>query len=73
MVQSARHGVTHLVARTIARTVKFLSALNVVKHIVTAEWIEQSALENKFLGKLENSEKHSCLHESCSWAKIFCD
>ena len=51
MTTVARPGVTHLVSRGIARTVKFLSAISVVRHVVTPEWLEQSAMENKFLGK----------------------
>ena len=46
----ARPGVTHLVSQGIARTVKFLAAISLVKHVVTPAWIEQSRRENKFLG-----------------------
>ena len=46
---------THLVTNSISRTVKFLCALSVTKYIVSSYWIEQSALENKFLGKFEHA------------------
>ncbi|MCJ8744747.1 hypothetical protein PDJAM_G00122100 [Pangasius djambal] len=33
---------THLVAGKVTRTVKFLTAISVVKHIVTPEWLQES-------------------------------
>jgi len=46
---------THLVTVSILRTIKFLTALSHVKHIVTPEWIEQSSRANRFLGELANA------------------
>jgi len=42
---------THLVANSVLRTVKFLTAFAVVQYVVTSEWIEQSSAANHFLGK----------------------
>lgn len=42
--------VTHLVASKVTRTVKFLTAMSVVKHIVTPEWLEESWRSQKFVG-----------------------
>ncbi|XP_077392039.1 PAX-interacting protein 1 [Festucalex cinctus] len=41
--------VTHLVASKVKRTVKFLAAMSVVKHIVTPEWLEESWRSQKFV------------------------
>lgn len=41
--------VTHLVASKVTRTVKFLTAMSVVKHIVTPEWLEESWRSQKFV------------------------
>ena len=41
---------THLVANSVLRTVKFLTALAVVQYVVTSEWIEQSTAADHFLG-----------------------
>lgn len=43
--------VTHLVARKVTRTVKFLTAVSVAKHIVKPEWLEESWSSNRFLGR----------------------
>lgn len=43
--------VTHLVARKVTRTVKFLTAVSVAKHIVRPEWLEDSWTKNHFLGR----------------------
>lgn len=40
---------THLVANKVTRTVKFLTAISVVKHIVTPEWLEESWKSQKFV------------------------
>ncbi|KTF93275.1 hypothetical protein cypCar_00005236 [Cyprinus carpio] len=40
---------THLVANKVTRTVKFLTAVSVVKHIVTPEWLEESWKSQKFV------------------------
>lgn len=40
---------THLVANKVTRTVKFLTAVSVVKHIVTTEWLEESWKSQKFV------------------------
>ena len=48
---SVANGATHLIAKSVSRTVKFLTALNVVKHVLNPQWIEKSAKHGKFLGK----------------------
>ncbi|XP_056149133.1 PAX-interacting protein 1 [Lampris incognitus] len=40
---------THLVANKVTRTVKFLTAMSVVKHIVTPDWLEESWRSQKFV------------------------
>ncbi|TSN21218.1 PAX-interacting protein 1 [Bagarius yarrelli] len=40
---------THLVAGKVIRTVKFLTAISVVKHIVTPEWLQESWKSQKFV------------------------
>ncbi|GAB6029827.1 PAX-interacting protein 1 [Chamberlinius hualienensis] len=40
---------THLVTDTVCRTVKFMCALNVCKHVVSKSWILESAKENRFI------------------------
>ncbi|XP_060729385.1 PAX-interacting protein 1 isoform X2 [Tachysurus vachellii] len=40
---------THLVASKVIRTVKFLTAISVVKHIVTPEWLQESWNCQKFV------------------------
>lgn len=42
--------VTHLVASKVKRTVKFLAAMSVAKHVVTPEWLEESWRTQKFVG-----------------------
>ena len=42
---------THLVANKVLRTVKFLTAIPVVKHVVTSEWLEESWKSQKFMGE----------------------
>lgn len=42
---------THLVANKVTRTVKFLTAVSVVKHIVTPQWLEESWKSQKFVGE----------------------
>ena len=41
---------THLVANSVLRTVKFLTAVSIVQHVVTSEWIDRSSASNRFLG-----------------------
>lgn len=41
---------THLIAGKVTRTVKFLTAISIVKHIVTPEWLEESWKGQKFAG-----------------------
>lgn len=41
--------VTHLVASKVTRTVKFLTAMSVVKHIVSPDWLEESWRSQKFV------------------------
>lgn len=43
--------VTHLVAGKVTRTVKFLTSMSVVKHIVSPDWLEESWRKQKFLGE----------------------
>jgi len=50
VVHSAVIETTHLVANSVLRTVKFLTALAVVQRVVTDEWIDQSSVANHFLG-----------------------
>lgn len=40
---------THLVANKVTRTVKFLTAVSVVKHIVTPDWLDESWKSQKFV------------------------
>ncbi|XP_041848881.1 PAX-interacting protein 1 [Melanotaenia boesemani] len=40
---------THLLATKVTRTVKFLTAMSVVKHIVSPEWLEESWRSQKFV------------------------
>ena len=49
-MHSAVMETTHLVANAVLRTVKFLTAVAVVQHVVTSEWIEQSSMASHFLG-----------------------
>lgn len=42
---------THLVANKVLRTVKFLTAIPVVKHVVTSDWLEESWKSQKFVGE----------------------
>ncbi|XP_034039105.1 PAX-interacting protein 1 isoform X2 [Thalassophryne amazonica] len=52
-VTDSSQNVTHLVASKVTRTVKFLTAMSVVQHIVTPEWLEESWRSQKFV------EEHS--------------
>lgn len=49
VVHSAVVETTHLVAKSVLRTVKFLTALALVQYVVTSEWIEQSRVADHFL------------------------
>ncbi|XP_035993720.1 PAX-interacting protein 1 isoform X2 [Fundulus heteroclitus] len=40
---------THLLASKVTRTVKFLTAMSVVKYIITPEWLEESWRSQKFV------------------------
>lgn len=42
---------THLIASKVTRTVKFLTAISVVRHIVTPEWLEECFKCQKFIGE----------------------
>lgn len=42
---------THLIASKVTRTVKFLTAISVVRHIVTPEWLEECFKCQKFIGR----------------------
>ncbi|KAK2844043.1 hypothetical protein Q5P01_010702 [Channa striata] len=41
--------ITHLVASKVTRTIKFLTAISVVRHIVGPEWLEESWRTQKFV------------------------
>lgn len=43
---------SHLVAPAVIRTVKFLTAFSIAKHVVRSEWIEKSVQHGQFLGEL---------------------
>lgn len=49
-IADSNQKVTHLVANKVTRTVKFLTAMSVVKHIVRAEWLEESWRSQRFVG-----------------------
>ena len=51
VVSTATRTCTHLLANRVSRTVKFLTALSVVKHVVTPAWVEACVKEEKFIGK----------------------
>jgi len=40
---------THLVCDSVARTVKFMAAINVCQYVLSTEWIKASHKANKFL------------------------
>lgn len=40
---------THLVAKSLSRTMKFFISINVCKYIITKEWLEDSIAKEKFL------------------------
>lgn len=42
---------THLVASKVTRTVKFLTAISVVKHVVTPEWLDECFKCQAFVGE----------------------
>uniref|UniRef100_A0A3Q3B1C9 PAX-interacting protein 1 n=1 Tax=Kryptolebias marmoratus TaxID=37003 RepID=A0A3Q3B1C9_KRYMA len=48
-VADCSQSATHLVASKVTRTVKFLTAMSVVKHTVTPEWLEESWKSQKFV------------------------
>ncbi|XP_035526818.1 PAX-interacting protein 1 [Morone saxatilis] len=48
-VADSSQKVTHLVASKVTRTVKFLTAMSVVKHIISPEWLEESWRSQKFV------------------------
>lgn len=48
-VSDSTQKTTHLVAGRVTRTVKFLTAMSLVKHVVKPEWLEESARIQKFV------------------------
>ena len=48
---------THLVASKVTRTVKFLTAMSMVKHIVTPAWLDDSWKDQKFVGSFSSSDE----------------
>lgn len=59
---------THLIASKVTRTVKFLTAVSVVKHIVTPEWLDESFRCQKFIGEWGGG----ALGPTCSLRAGFC-
>nr|XP_039255232.1 PAX-interacting protein 1-like [Styela clava] len=56
---------THLVAKSVSRTVKFLCAISVCQYIVTPEWIEESSKSNWLL-----DEDKYLLHDKAAEEKF---
>lgn len=50
-IAESAHKCTHLIASKVTRTVKFLTAVSVVRHIVTPEWLDESLKCQKFIGE----------------------
>lgn len=50
-IADSNQKVSHLVATKVTRTVKFLTAMSVVKHIVRPEWLEESWRSQRFVGR----------------------
>lgn len=50
-IADSNQKVTHLVATKVTRTVKFLAAMSVVKHIVKPDWLEESWRSQRFVGR----------------------
>ncbi|XP_066093386.1 PAX-interacting protein 1 isoform X2 [Saccopteryx bilineata] len=48
-IAESAHKCTHLIASKVTRTVKFLTAISVVKHIVTPDWLDESLKCQKFI------------------------
>lgn len=48
-IADSNQKVTHLVATKVTRTVKFLAAMSVVKHIVKPDWLEESWRSQRFV------------------------
>ncbi|KAG8441313.1 hypothetical protein GDO86_003110 [Hymenochirus boettgeri] len=57
---------THLVANKVTRTVKFLTAISVAKHIVTPEWLDESFKCQKFV------EEQSYILRDAEAEVLFC-
>ncbi|XP_063159441.1 PAX-interacting protein 1 [Candoia aspera] len=57
---------THLIASKVTRTVKFLTAISVVKHIVTPEWLEECFKCQKFI------EEQSYILRDAEAEVLFC-
>lgn len=49
-IAESNQKITHLVATKVTRTVKFLTAMSVVKHIVKPAWLEESWRSQRFVG-----------------------
>lgn len=64
VVESAQK-CTHLVANKVLRTVKFLTAIPVVKHVVTSDWLEESWKSQKFVGEW----RPAILPATASWGR----
>lgn len=57
---------THLIAGKVTRTVKFLTAISVAKHIVTPEWLDESFKCQKFV------EEQSYILRDAEAEVLFC-
>ncbi|CAH2282019.1 PAX-interacting 1 [Pelobates cultripes] len=57
---------THLVASKVTRTVKFLTAISIAKHIVTQEWLDESFKCQKFV------EEQSYILRDAEAEVLFC-
>uniref|UniRef100_A0A8C5Q044 PAX-interacting protein 1 n=1 Tax=Leptobrachium leishanense TaxID=445787 RepID=A0A8C5Q044_9ANUR len=57
---------THLVASKVTRTVKFLTAISIAKHIVTPEWLDESFKCQKFV------EEQSYILRDAEAEVLFC-
>ncbi|XP_075068234.1 PAX-interacting protein 1 [Mixophyes fleayi] len=57
---------THLIASKVTRTVKFLTAISVAKHIVTPEWLDESFKCQKFV------EEQSYILRDAEAEVLFC-
>ncbi|XP_035826554.1 PAX-interacting protein 1 [Aplysia californica] len=67
VVTNPRH-CTHLVCPSLARTIKFFVAINCCRHVVTRDWLEDSATQDRFL-----EESRYALKDERGEAALGCD